>query len=349
MNTQISGNAVLTDFGLLCRAHRIEQNKTIADQAKAMGIPSSRIAKIETRSVPIGKNYLRKFVVWTGLSLLEHQKLLLLSLRPQKTEKVFEGSVEKSRAAWRALNEIPTWSIPSKKKIVSAVFGDKDPKRQSNRFELPQDLVTVERTFEQIEKTVRTVLRRAGVLSQNKFDILHFIECHFSKVFPHFALLPAAKSELPGRNIAITRFKEGFLIKVREDIYTLASTGDAKARYVVAHEFAHMLFHRALPKSLMDGDQERKLLRNHLNFSVEFQADRGAICLLAPRNLCVGARDAFEIQDICNVPYELAKLAADEYGISRRAPQPYEKIHLEIGRRDAEGRIDSPLTYLVPT
>lgn len=345
MNSDISKEAVLTDFGLLCRSYRIRQGMTIAEQAAAMAVAPSRIAKIETNTAHVPAKYVRKFVTSLNLDLLDHQQLIRLSLRPQKTEKVFEGSIEKSRAARRALNELPTWSIATNQKNISAIFGGQDPKKHNNTYELPQDLLTVERTFEAIERAIRSLFRRVGATYGQEIDILKFVECYFSRIYPHFALLPVTKASLPDRNIAITRFKEGFFIKVREDIYINASESDARARYVIAHEFAHMMLHRALPKSLMDGKQERMLLCNLENHSVELQADRGAICLLAPRNMCAGTRDALEIQRICNIPAELAKLAAREYGISQKSPQPYERIHQEIERNDANGLIGSALTF----
>lgn len=344
MNKQISMNSVLTDFGLLCRAQRIRHNKTLADQATAMNMAPSEIVQIETSVMRVPKKVVLKFTAWLKFDLLEHPQILKSSLHPRKTEKVFEGHIEKSREAWRGLNGIPSWSLPESQRHTATIYGEINPK-QSGNFELPQDLLTLERTFEQIEKTVRILLRRVGAVPGKTFDLLHFIECQFSKVYPHFALLPVAKEMLPKNNVAITRFREGFFIKVREEIYLAASRGDARARHVIAHEMAHMIFHRALPKSLMDGDQERLLLTNHADRSVELQAERGAICILAPREFCVKTHTAKEIQSVCNIPYELAELAANEYGISRRTPQPYEKNHLEIERKDALDCIESPLTY----
>ncbi|MBL4644857.1 MAG: hypothetical protein JKY99_00175 [Rhizobiales bacterium] len=322
--------SVLSDFGLLCRNYRIRNNKVIGEQANEMNVRLSEIVKFEESLTKIPQNYVSSFKEWAGLDLIEATQLIKTSQKPKKVETVPGLNLTESRKRYDALRDLPPWSLAGSKKKNSIIFGSMTATKSVNAYKLPSDTLTMPRSFTKIGKTIRTLFGRIGVNPDKKFDLLKMIECQFSKVYPHFALLPVSDAhiELPRGNMAITRFEGGFRILVRESIYMKAFLGDAEALYVIAHEFSHMLFHRALPKSLMDGDQQRKLLRNYRDMSVEKQADDGAISILAPYEICKHARDAGDIANMCNIPLSLARYAAREYGITIRRLLPYEKYHL---------------------
>lgn len=67
--------AQLTQFGLACRQHRLMRNRTIGDQAEALGCSASFVSAIERGLDPLPSSYLGRLSVWLELQTFEAKAL----------------------------------------------------------------------------------------------------------------------------------------------------------------------------------------------------------------------------------------------------------------------------------
>jgi len=177
---------------------------------------------------------------------------------------------------------------------------------------------------EQIEERSDAFRGLLGLGDDLAPDVFFAAESTLPELIPQFALLPRPLSELPN-NYALTTYKPPAIL-VREDIYRKGNS-DPRGRAIIAHELGHLLLHRDMPRSLKDGHQERKLLINSLNQSSERQADLVMLGLLVPRRIAIQLETLDNIADRCRVPYQVAELAMNHYGLRlARKLQPYQRL-----------------------
>lgn len=100
------------------------------------------------------------------------------------------------------------------------------------------------------------------------------------------------------------------LIKLREDIYENACTGDGFSRSTCSHELLHWLNHREETVSLCRKEEDLKNRRAYED--PEWQANCFSGELLVPKHLVKGMTIA-EIVEKCNVTYSMACYQLKKY------------------------------------
>ncbi len=138
------------------------------------------------------------------------------------------------------------------------------------------------------------------------FDIVRFIENILPELHPNFLFEIAESYKLRGKYAeTIPSYHDGpAIIRVREDVYVNAASGDPRSRFTLTHELGHLLFHT--PKHM-------KLCRLETNLPAymdpEWQANTFAGEFLVMRHLACGM-SPFEIADKFNVSYSVAEIQA---------------------------------------
>jgi transcriptional regulator with XRE-family HTH domain len=79
----------LTKFGVLCRSLRMQNEKSMADQARVFECEVQHISAIETGRIDPTEDYIEKFRTWLDISQMEYQLLVkrgksnVISLSPR--------------------------------------------------------------------------------------------------------------------------------------------------------------------------------------------------------------------------------------------------------------------------
>lgn len=183
------------------------------------------------------------------------------------------------------------------------------------------------RSFEDIEALVGALCKTLNTEIIPKLNIAWLIECVFTKLFPHAAVIPVSSGEIKGA-LGLTLYEPSPRILLRKDVYIGLNNTHPKSRFIAAHEFGHLVMHSTLPKSLKDGVQEKILLKNASSMSLELQANYFAVALLIPRKYAKTCSSIYEIVDKFNVPIELARLAIDLYKLNTEKMHPYQLCDL---------------------
>ncbi len=189
------------------------------------------------------------------------------------------------------------------------------------------DYLDHSRSSDELEKLGLAWRGHANIGRGMSINVVPFLENEVPKLLPHFALIPRSEAELP-RNVALTSY-DPTRIEVRENVYLAAAQEHPKASFQLWHEFSHAVLHDCQPKSLLDGVQERILLTNSTDMSVEEQADALSMYITVPRHSAESIRNLSEIMYVCKVPYAVAERAVRTYGIrQKRKLHPHEIQHL---------------------
>jgi len=191
----------------------------------------------------------------------------------------------------------------------------------------PDDVLGFERSPESVERIAEAYRAFFGISSDPSPDLGRLIELRLAEHFPQTALIPRERAELS--DFAVTYFDPP-RIEARLDVYDAERRGHPRARAIYGHELGHLLLHEALPKSLKDGVQERKLLSDiQRRMSVEEQADLFRLFFLLPRRIITSMSSLTEVVCVCRVPYGLALEAQHRYAIRHfRKLEPYEVADL---------------------
>jgi Zn-dependent peptidase ImmA (M78 family) len=197
----------------------------------------------------------------------------------------------------------------------------------------PDDVLGSERSPESIEQIASAYRAFLDVSRDPSPNLGRLIELTLSEYFPQTALIPRETQDMS--DFAVTYFDPP-RIEARLDVYHAEQKGHPRAREIYGHELGHLLLHDALPKSLKDGIQERKLLSDiQRRMSVEEQADLFRLFFLLPRSIVTPMQSLAEVVCICRVPYGLALDAQARYGIRHyRKLQPYEVADLIIAEEE---------------
>lgn len=146
----------------------------------------------------------------------------------------------------------------------------------------------------------------AGLEDIVNFDIVRFIENILPELHPNFLFEIAESYKLQGKYAeTIPSYHDGpAIIRVREDVYVNAASGNPRSRFTLTHELGHLLFHT--PKHM-------KLCRLETNLPAymdpEWQANTFAGEFLVMRHLACGM-SPFEIADKFHVSYSVAEIQA---------------------------------------
>lgn len=128
----------------------------------------------------------------------------------------------------------------------------------------------------QIEAVAIAVRRSLGLENKQLFCMGNFYDLA-QEHFKGFSYQVVPCSELPD-DLALAYPSKGH-IKIREDIFDRACSGNGMARFTMAHEFGHLVLHSGIPlhRSFETG------MKPYLNS--EWQADEFAGVLLIPTTL----------------------------------------------------------------
>ncbi len=136
----------------------------------------------------------------------------------------------------------------------------------------------------QIEAVAIAVRRNLGLENKKLLCMGNFYDLA-QENFKGFSYQVVPCSELPD-DLALAYPSKG-LIKIREDIFDRACSGNGMARFTLAHEFGHLVLHSGIPlhRAFEPG---MKTYRNS-----EWQADEFAGSLLMPAEM-VNVHDSIE-------------------------------------------------------
>ena len=138
------------------------------------------------------------------------------------------------------------------------------------------------------------------------FDIVRFIENILPDLHPNFQFEVVEPYRLQGKYAeSIPSYYDGTaIIKVREDVYKDAASGGTRARFTLAHELGHIIYHT--PRHMTLCRLETSL---PAYMEPEWQANVFAAEFLVMRHLAKGM-SPFEIADKFNVSYAVAEIQA---------------------------------------
>lgn len=155
---------------------------------------------------------------------------------------------------------------------------------------------------ERIEEFVEEFRRIFGIEEVDNLPVLKFLEWFLFKIDIQMEIV--YDYELPDA-YAVADTKTG-VIKIREDVYDMVYHDNPRHRFTVCHEIGHAILHTPDRVQFARGD-----VPTYMNS--EWQANRFAAALLAPRNLAMGLTE---------------QQMVEKFGISREAAHiRYETLH----------------------
>lgn len=162
---------------------------------------------------------------------------------------------------------------------------------------------------ETLAEVARSWRREARNENLSYFNIVEFVECVLrSKAKRPFKLnfFEAAEGDKP----AFVKFRpQGKIGKaelwVDREVWDLAKIGDPTARFIIAHEIGHLLFHDHHAKAFSNSpDDQIKFAQ--LEYSAEWQANTFALFFLMPDLIVAAYSDVAELSAACGVTEEIA-------------------------------------------
>lgn len=116
-----------------------------------------------------------------------------------------------------------------------------------------------------------------GYKGDKPFPIAEFLERGLPVLYDDFELEVVTEGEL-GKKFGET-YPDRHLIRLREDVYDQAASGDPFSRMTVAHEVGHLFEHEGVPRALARREASRSIPAYK---SSEWQANAFAGALLMP-------------------------------------------------------------------
>lgn len=155
-------------------------------------------------------------------------------------------------------------------------------------------------------ESIANGLRKALELEQTPhfpvvelYDLLHeLIPGAFYGVY--------SKQEM-GHNHGLTLLKKKE-IRIREDVFAAACSGDGFGRFTMCHELGHLILHRGVVAL------QRANANPPLYMSSEWQSDRFAGALLMPAHLVTEGAHPNELMEIFGVSYTAADVRLRQLG-----------------------------------
>ena len=193
----------------------------------------------------------------------------VISKRKSKFKEAFSGSRKKTRA--ESPNELVAKSIATSVRVLA------DSEIESAALHLRKSLGLTE--------------------DQNVVNIVALLENEMPKAINQFRLevLPASESRTAySTNVPPRLF-------VAEQICRLASQGDARSRYVLAHEIGHLWLRALSARTGGDGHVEEME-------SAEWQASQLARAFLMPKSVALQFKDTEALSLHCKVEIEMAAM-----------------------------------------
>jgi Zn-dependent peptidase ImmA (M78 family) len=154
-----------------------------------------------------------------------------------------------------------------------------------------------------IETAVRRLRKSLGLSDQSVFNIVELLENEMPKAIDRFRLEVVPTQDFP----EVYSTNEPPRIFATKDIYRLAREGDAKSRFMLAHEIGHLFLH-----SSTSHFQYSKTAQ-----SAEWQASKFAMILLIPDSVARRFQDPKVLSRYCKVEREVAELRMDYFHLGK--------------------------------
>lgn len=148
---------------------------------------------------------------------------------------------------------------------------------------------------ETIRHFVRLLKRKVGLEYELYFPILPFVENVLPVLIPDFQFEVVPRFEMGGKHGETYPNKN--LIKIREDVYLRAASGEGRDRLTIAHEVGHLFLHEddAIALCRLAPEEQLKPFEDP-----EWQADAFGGELLASSYL-IKSMTVPEVQEKCGV------------------------------------------------
>jgi hypothetical protein len=161
-------------------------------------------------------------------------------------------------------------------------------------------------TDETIESAAQHLRKSFGFTDQDVFNIVELLETKMPTAVNHFELVKPARKNIS--EVYSTTVPPR--IYAPERVRRLASEGDAKSRFVLAHEMAHLLLYVSSPSF-----RAPKSLESARN--AELQASKFAMALLIPSSIAHQFSDSGRLSLHCKVERKVAELRMAYLGLMR--------------------------------
>lgn len=150
------------------------------------------------------------------------------------------------------------------------------------------------------------VVRAAFVpRDQVKFPIMDVLDRQLAKTFTDYDLI-VLDEEVMGVFEGLVFAGDNHL-RLRNDVYEAACSGDGRARFTACHELAHYLLHRHVAMPRIRGDEP-------VYQDAEWQADVFAAALLMPERHALRFNSANEAAAECGMSLTAARYQLKKYG-----------------------------------
>lgn len=152
-----------------------------------------------------------------------------------------------------------------------------------------------------IRRYVRKIKKMVGLEDTLYFPILPFLENILPVLIPDFQLEIVPITEMGNKHGETYPSKN--LIRIREDVYLRAATGEGRDRLTIAHEIGHLLLHEDTAIALCRLEPNQKLKPYE---DPEWQADAFGGELLASSYLIQNMNEQ-QVQEKCGVSASAAR------------------------------------------
>ena len=155
---------------------------------------------------------------------------------------------------------------------------------------------------------------RKGVadLLAPSFNIVDFLELTLKPRLQNIDLEIRFFDAAPGSRPAYVLFKRPddtsrriVILHMDNEVWELAKLGEPKARFIVAHEIAHIILHDHEAKAFSEDDGSRSTQFEKEEMA-EWQADAFALCFLMPARFVLAFDDAQQLSRAASVEYKHA-------------------------------------------
>jgi transcriptional regulator with XRE-family HTH domain len=295
---------MLTPFGIATRKLRLDKGLRLLDLAERLGLSSSFVSAVETGKKPIPPDYVASVVGAMGLNTDEAAELQRAADRSKSAVDVdgLHGAQRELVAAFaRKLDGLPPDMVELiRKQVFKSTEGETPFRRQRKGLLVaPQSTQVIWGYSEQ----VRQIFVEPGELY---FPIMDVLEFRLSKFYEDFHIDPCSREEMGSEEGLVIAGQN--CIKLREDVYEGAWSGNGRDRFTACHEFGHYLMHRQQVTMARTREDSHPIYRD-----AEWQADTFAGALLMSSKHLGKLRSHDDAASRCGMTPMAAKVMWSKY------------------------------------